>query len=156
MFFSIKMIKRIGHKMKQVLEVLEKAEEPLTITELIMRIEHLTPVKDIFIQNELASALIHQSIGGKWAMTPVWIVKRKGGKQYHPMEYADLLYAKYSRAIRRLKVYGLVVDCGFRFNKKKGYRHTRTLKLTSRTDLKSNSPVANEIIGLYGCKPYGN
>jgi hypothetical protein len=142
--------------MKHILEVLEKADEPLSLTEMIMQIMHLTPVKDHYIQQELASALIHESVGGQWYSTPTWITLKKNGKRYHPTEYANLLYAKYSRAIRRLKAYGLIADCGFRPSESKGYRHTRTFRLTSRTDLLHvNSSADNYLYSALGYKPYG-
>lgn len=134
---SSSMRKRIGSRMKSILRVLKVAEKPLTITEIIIRIMNLTSPEHPHYasQMNLASAIAHESIGGMFC--PVHVTIRKTGKDYSAVGYADLLYRTYGRAMKTLKKYGKVVNCGYGYVKTSfGSRIVRAYKLKSRRDLK--------------------
>ena len=93
---------RIGKRMKQIINVLSESDEPLTLTDIIVNIIG-KPQEEKCCQ--VASALIDSPIDYEAQC----FTRIKGKKRdYHPVDYARILYANYSRALTTLIKNGIV------------------------------------------------
>lgn len=105
---------RIGKRMKEILDILSTADSPMSLTEIIMEIYEVDPIREEgkkhppFIQAELASAIARESVTGGWCGCDTKVVEKKTKKEYHPVDYTNKLYALYSRSIRRLREQGFI------------------------------------------------
>ena len=96
--------------MRQILNVLEEANgEPLTLSEMIVKIydgeETIHKWRGTRI-NKVASALVHSGISYDSAAASRRFTEK--GREYHPYDYASVLYASYSRALQTLFKHDLV------------------------------------------------
>jgi predicted transcriptional regulator len=119
---------RIGKQMRSILKVFNKTAEPLTQTEVILKL--IKKTKDA--QNPrnsrqglvLASSLTGGYLSGESAAS--W-TKIKG--KYHPIAYADLLYASYSRSFKLLKRNGLIA---YTHKKRFHHRYAKAYTITEK------------------------
>ena len=109
---------RIGIRMREVLQVLNETSKGLTATEIIMKITGLKPYKSRYGQSELASAIIEKSVS--YPMTGgIKVIQNLNGKTYDCYEYANKLYALYSRSIKLLYKNKLIFPLGNNKTKRK-------------------------------------
>lgn len=104
---------RMGKRMKQLLKVLKEANgEPLTLSQMVVKIydgdKTVEKWRGVRI-NKVASALAKGAIS--WDSAAASRKFSEKGKEYHPHDYASVLYASYSRALQTLFKYDLV-RCG--------------------------------------------
>ena len=105
---------RMGKRMKEIVKVLEKAERPLTLSEIIIRIlGKKTPSYGV----KVAGALIDSNI----SYEGMSLIRVKGKKRdYHPVDYANVLYALYSRSMKILYKHRIVIPLDpFKTNRKR-------------------------------------
>lgn len=100
---------RLGKRMKEILNVLQKTKEPLTLSEIVVRIydeeKNLQRWRGTRI-NKIGTAVAKTAM--HWDSVSFSRIKSKTGKDYHPMTYVDVLYALYSRSLKKLWEYDLV------------------------------------------------
>ncbi len=80
-----------------------------------------------YIQEELASTIAGECLSFSSPCFRTVITKK--GRSYHPGDYANVLYAKYSRAVKSLVLEGKVRDY---YTTKGMYRRTRAYGLVGR------------------------
>jgi hypothetical protein len=119
---------RIGRRMKQILTILSQNDGPLTLTEIILKIYKVNPYQ---LGSEegmmIASSFTGKLMAGEMAQSFARLKGQKSKKGYHPVGFAGLLYANYSRAMKTL------VDerrVSWTHNKRFHYRYAKAYVIT--------------------------
>lgn len=100
---------RMGKVMKEILEALKN--EPLTFSEIIVR-AYGRELGKYEGYNQVASAIVDEGIGYS-SVCYTKVISRQKKKEYHPNDYANVVYATFSRALKTLKKNGYVVPTSY-------------------------------------------